>query len=194
MTTPSQPTTVADIKNFTRAMFSDTLARMSGPLSVPATGLALWVSNETAKILLGMLAFVSLVVTAYRLWKSEHNKVVERNQTKSKLLDDIAALRDMMVGYRIEMQRDFDPQRFDRAAWQQKYNALQTQIAAKIEELAGKAEASAFRSRGNISRETRPGREGTFKWDVLIDTCIYDLDYLKDFIHAYARGPDRGTS
>jgi hypothetical protein len=189
MTTPSQSNTVADIKDFTRAMLGDWLARMSGPLSVPAAIAALWVPNDRAKILLGLTAIAAFCVTAYRLWKTEHDKVVERDQTKRQLLDDIAGLRETMVRYRIDMEDNAQP--FDQAAWQQKYNALETQIATKIEELAGKAEASAYRNRGNIPREARPGRPGTFKRDVLIDVCIYDLDYLKDFIHEYARGRDR---
>lgn len=118
MTTPSRSNTVADIKDFTRAMLGDTLARMSGPLSVPAAIAALWVSSATAKILLGVLAFVSLLVTAYRLWKSEHDKVVERDQTKRQLLDEIAELRQTAVRYRIEMEADDAAQRFDKAAWQ----------------------------------------------------------------------------
>jgi hypothetical protein len=193
MTTPSWSNTVADIKDFTRAMLGDTLARMSGPLSVPAAIAALWVSSATAKILLGVLAFVSLLVTAYRLWKSEHDKVVERDQTKRQLVDEIAELRETAVRYRIEMVADDAAQRFDRAAWQAKFGALSGEIAAKIEKLAGKAEASTYRKRGNIPREARPGRPGTFKWDVLIDVCIYDLDYLKTFIHDYARGRDRSA-
>jgi hypothetical protein len=142
---------------------------------------------------LGLLAFVSLVVTAYRLWKSEYDKVVERNQTKDQLLDDIADLRETMVRYRIDMEADHQAQRFNPTAWQQKYNAVEAEIATKIQELAGKAEASAFRSRGNIPRPINPTMGG-YLWPVLIDTCIYDLDYLKTFIHDYARGRDRRTS
>jgi hypothetical protein len=193
MTTPSQSTTVADIKNFTRAMFGDWFTRMSGPLSVPAAIAALWVPNDTAKVLLGLTAIAGLCVTAYRLWKSEHDKVVERDQTKRQLLDDIADLRETMVRYRIDMEADHQAQRFNQAAWQQKYDALEIQIAAKIQELAGKAEASAFRSRGNIPRPINPTMGG-YLWPVLIDICIYDLDYLKTFIHDYARGRDRNTS
>ena len=66
--------------------------------------------------MLGLLAFVSLVVTAYRLWKSEYDKVVERNQTKDQLLDDIADLRETMVRYRIDMEADHQAQRFNPTA------------------------------------------------------------------------------
>ena len=168
-------------------MWGDWLTRMSGPLSVPAAALALWVQNDTAKVLLGLTAFVCLWVTAYRLWKSEHDKVVEREPRRRQLLDAMAELRETMVRYRIDMEADHTAQRFDQAAWQQKYNELEIKIATKIEELAGKAEASAFRNRGNIPRAGRPNRPGSFVWPVLIDVCIYDLDYLKTFIQDYAR-------
>ena len=178
------------LSDFTRAMFGDWLARMSGPLSVPATAFALWVSNDTTKILLGVTAFVCFWVTAYRLWKSEHDKVVDRDQRKRQLLDEISALREMMVRYRIEMEAEYNGRRFDQTAWQQKYGALEDQIAAKIEQLSSKAEASTYRSRGNIPRPANPTMGG-YLWPVLIDTCIYDLDYLKTFIHDYARGRER---
>ena len=184
-------TWLAAIPAFTRAMVGDWLARMSGPLSVPATAAALWVTNDTAKILLGLTAFACLWVTAYRLWKSEHDKVVERDQKKRQLLDEISTLRETMVQYRIDMERDYEGQRFNQAAWQQKYDALEDQIAIRIELLTSKAEASTYRKRGNIPRQVRPGRPGTFQWDVLIDACIYDLDYLKTFIHDISRGRDR---
>jgi hypothetical protein len=190
MTTPSQSNTLADIKNFGRAMLGDWLARMSGPLSVPAAIASLWVTNDTAKILLGLTAIAAFCLTAYRLWKSEHDKVIERDQTKRQLLDEIAGLRETMVRYRIEMEADYHARRFDEKAWQQKYNALEDQIVAKIEQLSSKAEASTFRNRGNILRPINPTMGG-YLWPVLIDTCIYDLDYLKTFIHDYARGRER---
>jgi len=183
-------TGLAAIKDFTRAMLGDWLARMSGPLSVPAAALALWVSNDKAKILLGVTAFVCLWVTAYRLWKSEHHKVVERDQWKWQLLDEISALRETMVRYRIDMEADHHARRFNQGAWEQKYDALEDQIATKIEQLSSKAEAITYRNRGNIPRPINPTMGG-YLWPVLIDSCIYDLDYLKTFIHDYGRGRER---
>jgi type II secretory pathway component PulM len=193
MKATKQSSTLADIKDFTRATVGDWLARMSGPLSVPAAALAYWVPNDTAKILLGLTAFICLWVTAYRVWKPEHDKVVERDQRKRQLLDEISAQRQTMVGYRIDMEADVKAIRFDPKAWQQKYDALEKQIAAKIEQLSSKAEAITFRNRGNIPRaiNTDPNRGSGFIWPVLVDTCIYDLDYLKTFIQDYSRGRER---
>jgi len=137
-------------------MFGDWLARMSGPLSVPAAGAALWVSNDFAKTAFGLTAFVCLWVTAYRVWKPEHDKVVERDRTKRQLLDDISALREKLIGYRIEMEADHHARRFDQKKWEQKFDELQDEIASRIEQFSSKAEAIAYRGRGNIPREISP--------------------------------------
>ena len=63
------------IRDFVHAMWNDWLARMSGPLSVPAAALAYWISNDAAKIGFVLTAFACLWVTAYRVWKPEHEKV-----------------------------------------------------------------------------------------------------------------------
>ena len=183
--------TTCDIINFTRAMWGAWLTRMSGPLSVPLAVATYFVSNEAAKILLGLSAFICLWVTAFFVWKREHDKVVERDQQKRQLLNEISALREKMVGYRIEMEKDHAASKFDQALWQQKFDDLEAEIATKIEQLSSKADATTYRSRGNIPRVSRPNRPGTFKWPVLIDVCIYDLDYLKTFIHDYSRGRER---
>lgn len=179
-----------DIKDFARAMTSRWLTILSGPLSVPAAALALWVSNDIAKILLGVTAFGGLWLAAYLVWKMEHGKVVERDATKRQLLNEIAEQRQTMVRYRIDMEADHHARRFNQTAWQQKYEALEGQIATKIEELSSKAEASTYRNRGNIPRPLNPTKGG-YLWPVLIDTCVYDLDYLKTFIHDFSRGRER---
>jgi hypothetical protein len=112
LTTPSQSNAFADAKQFARAMLSDWLARMSGPLSVPAAIASLWVPNDTAKILLGLTAIAAFCLTAYRLWKSEH----DNDQRRQQLLDDISALREKLTGYRIQMEADHHANHFDQNA------------------------------------------------------------------------------
>jgi len=180
--------TVSDIKDFTRALVGNWWTTLSGLFSVPATFLSLWVSNDAAKIVWGLTAFVCLWVTAYRVWKPEHDKVVERDQQKRKLLDDIAVLRKKVGDYRIAMEADHSAQKFNQQAWEQKYEILEKEIAAKIEQLSSKAEAETFLYRGNIQRAFRPNRPGATMWPVLVDVSIRDLDYLETFIHAHSRG------
>jgi hypothetical protein len=99
-----------------------------------------------------------------------------------------------MVQYRIDMEADSHARRFNPTAWHQKFDALEGQIADKIEQLSSKAEAITYRNRGNIPRALNPTMGG-FLWpDPVVDVCIYDLDYLKTFIHAYERGRERAAS
>jgi hypothetical protein len=164
MRTPQATTSIGE---FTGALLGSWWTILSGLVSIPATFLALWVSNDVAKVTWGVTAFVSLWLTAYRLWKSEHDKVVERDQRKRQLLDEIPTM------------------------WQQKFGALENQIADKIEQLSSKAEAITYRNRGNIPRAINPNMGGYLWPHPLVDVCIYDLDYLKTFIHDYERGRDR---
>jgi hypothetical protein len=182
--------TASSIKDFTRAMLGDWLARMSGPLSVPAAAIALWAPSDAAKILFGLTAFICLWVTAYRVWKPEHDKVVERDQRKRQLLDDISELREKVGSYRIEMEADYHAKRFDEKKWQRKFDELENEIASKIEELSSKAEAITYRHRGNIHRAINTNMGG-YLWPLLVDICAHDLDYLKTLIHDYSRGRDR---
>jgi len=167
--------------DFTRALFGNWWTWLSGLFSVPATFLALYVSNDAAKIVWALAALGSLWFAAYRVWKTEHDKVVEHDEKKRQLLDDIAALREKVGDYRINMEFDHNAGHFNQNAWQQKYGALDTEIASKIEQLSSKAEARTYRYRGNLQRPINIVRP------VLIDISIRDLDYLQAFIHAYSR-------
>jgi hypothetical protein len=180
--------TKSDIKDFVLAVCSEWLTLLSGPLSVPVAVAAFFVPNNIVKILFGLIAFIGVWVTAYRLWKREHDKVVERDEKKRQLLDDIAALREKVGDYRIAMEADHRSGRFDEKVWQQKYDVLETEIVSKIEELSSKAEARTYRYRGNLQRPFRQNRPGSFVWPVLIDVSIRDLDYLQALIHDYSRG------
>ncbi len=180
------------LKDFTRAMFGDWLARMSGPLSVPAAVLALWVTGDVAKIIFVLSAFVCVWVTAYRVWKPEREIVakLQNDEHKQGLLDEISELRSQMVVLRIEIEEDLGPRKYSSAHWQQKLEALQHTLTAKIEQFASKAEANAYSRRGNIPRPPNP-LMGGFLNPVHLDVCIYDLDYLKQFIHDYSRNRER---
>ena len=62
------------IKDFALAVLGDYWARMSGPASVPAAVLALWLSNDAAKIGFALTGFFCAWITAYRVWKPEREK------------------------------------------------------------------------------------------------------------------------
>ena len=54
---------------------------MSGPLSVPFAGLALWVSGHFQKTLWGCLAAVCAVFASYRVWRRERQTAAEGLKT-----------------------------------------------------------------------------------------------------------------
>ena len=62
---------------FLRAVWGDSLARMSGPASVPFTGLALYVDQATSKALWVGLAILCFVTTCYRVWLREHRLLAQ---------------------------------------------------------------------------------------------------------------------
>jgi hypothetical protein len=94
-TVRSMGTKGSGLLDFARAMLAGWFTRMSGPLSVPAAALALWVDNNAAKYLFGVTAFVCLWATAYLVWKAEHDKVIQlkkrRSRTTAKLQEFYAS-------------------------------------------------------------------------------------------------------
>jgi hypothetical protein len=73
--------------------------------------------------------------------------------------------------------------------WADEFHVLVDEMAAKIEQLAGKAEAELCKTRGNVLR--RFGR-GLPPHQLYIDMAIHDLDYLRTFIQQYSRLPAGG--
>jgi hypothetical protein len=92
-----------------------------------------------------------------------------------------------MVALRIEMEQNHAFRKHGETHWRQRLESLQRQITVKIEEFASKAEANAYSLRGNIPRPINTNMGGYLN-PVELDICIYDLDYLKQFIHDYSRG------
>jgi hypothetical protein len=65
------------IRAFVSAMAAHWFTAMSGPLSVPAAALALWLDNQAAKALLGLTAFACIWAAAYAIWRHERERAVE---------------------------------------------------------------------------------------------------------------------
>jgi hypothetical protein len=73
---------LSGLRAFAGAMSAHWFTAMSGPLTVPATIAALWIESPTAKLLLGLTAFVCFWASAYWMWNAEHEKVVALEQSK----------------------------------------------------------------------------------------------------------------
>lgn len=183
--------------SFARSFREHWFAAMSGGFSVPFVFASAWLDNIYGKLILLALAFSGAWFAAYTVWKHEREKLIqvelalfERDQKRQQLLDDISALRENVGSYRIEIENDRNAQRLDEKAWEHKFDVLQDEIACKIEQFASKAEAVAYRHRGNIQRPLNP-MMGGFLNPLLVDICIHDLDYLRQFIHDYSRHKER---
>jgi hypothetical protein len=66
---------------FLIAISKDWLARMSGPLTVPFTIAAFFVSGTAYKGLFAGLAVAAAVVTCYRIWAQEYDRAGELTRT-----------------------------------------------------------------------------------------------------------------
>lgn len=140
------------ISSFVATFRSHWFAAMSGGLSVPFVFLGAWTDNKYAQGILLALAFCGAWSAAYTIWAAEREKLVARDLKKQQLLDDISALRERVGAMRIDMVHDVDARTFSEDLWQKKFDALQDEIASKIEQFSSKAEAIAYRHRGNIVR------------------------------------------
>ena len=63
--------------DFGKAIWGTVLSRMSGPLSVPFTIAALYLTNEWGKALMMILALLCVWVAAFQIWKRERIRVSE---------------------------------------------------------------------------------------------------------------------
>jgi len=93
---------------------------------------------------------------------------------------------------RIQMENDFHQKRFIETEWQPRFDALQDEIAAKIEQFASPAEAHIYRHRGNIQRPLNPTMVG-YLYPLLVDICIHDLNHLDKFIRDYSRQKEQSV-
>jgi hypothetical protein len=69
--------------NFLRALRADWFAAMSGGFSVPFTAITVFADNKYAQTIFACLGFASVIFASYRVWKSEHDKVLMLGQELS---------------------------------------------------------------------------------------------------------------
>ena len=65
------------LRDFFRSMFSEWGSGLSGPASVPVAILALWKPTVPQKLCYGVLAALLGFVSAYRIWKKEHERACD---------------------------------------------------------------------------------------------------------------------
>lgn len=161
-------------------------AAMSGGASVPFAALAVNVDNKYAQLVFWVMAFSCVWFASYQVWEAERAKVLklDRGATREALLAEVAQLRDRMAQLRIDMEAD--PIGVGTRSWGDEFHSLEAEIAAKVDQIAGKAEANIYRTRGNIERRRRVQER---PHHLYIDLAIHDLDYLRAFVQTYSRLP-----
>jgi hypothetical protein len=174
---------------FVRAFRAHWFAAMSGGLSVPFAGLAVWVDSKYAQAIFAALAFAAVWFAAFQVWNAEHKKVhaTGSREEARKQLAEIGRLRRRLVELRVEMARDEYGAKSE-AEWEEEFGRLATEITGKIRAFAGDAEAEIYDARGNINRRVGKGLPPHQR---IIDIVIHDLDHLREFIKDYSRGKDR---
>lgn len=69
----SSKTDPASFKAFVRAFGGSWVTFMTGPLTLPFTVVAFYVTDETARIIFGILAVGCFATSAYVIWRNERN-------------------------------------------------------------------------------------------------------------------------
>jgi hypothetical protein len=71
----------ARVQDFVRAYCANWFSLMSGGPSVPAAVLAVFVTNASAKILLGLTAAVLFIISSFFVWRAERIRVIALDKT-----------------------------------------------------------------------------------------------------------------
>jgi hypothetical protein len=67
--------------NYVQVFRAHWLAAMSGSFSVPFTALAVFAGDKYQQAVFGALAFAAFWFAAFRVWKIEHDKVLQLEQS-----------------------------------------------------------------------------------------------------------------
>jgi hypothetical protein len=106
------------LRTFFKALFSNWLSAMSGPLSVPFAIAALyvpsdWVPGDLAKVLLLSASFVCVWGAAYGIWKIEHDKMTsgsaEIERLKRVAPELVGAVDGFVFGGRSDQMQGVSP-------------------------------------------------------------------------------------
>jgi hypothetical protein len=155
---------------------------MSGPLSVPAAIAALWVENQTAKILLGVTAFVCIWAAAYAAWQKEHLRVL---QLEAKLDSGkrLSAIADhLKVGQRLQTQKISSDDELNQFVTE--YRQFVTDSATTIGNNFSAAEAQSFVSHPVVMSASIPGSFNRKHENTLLYLKEY-VDRLRDLVARY---------
>jgi hypothetical protein len=141
---------------------------------------------QVAALTVGAVLVIRLFLAPYWIWKdqqSENQNLVQqldRRKVREAVLRDIALLRACEAQLRIRMEADVQSQK----DWTQEFEDLRKEIADKIKEGFGPAQAELYTTAGNLT----PSSSVTVlnpNHQMQLEFCIRDLDYLRNFIDRF---------
>ena len=141
---------------------------------------------QVAALIAGAVLVVRLLLAPYWLWRDqqiENQNLVQqldRRKVREAVLRDIALLRAREAQLRIRMEADVQ----SHTDWTQEFEDLREEIADKIKEGFGPAQAELYTTAGNLIprsavRVLNPNHQ------VQLEFCIRDIDYLFSFIDRF---------
>jgi hypothetical protein len=143
---------------------------------------------QVATFVLGSIVGVRLVLAPYWLWRDqqiENQKLVQqldRSRVRQEALDGIASLRARVANLRIRMEADARSQ----MDWTREFEGLRKDIADKIKQGFGAAEAELYTTAGNLDPKSSVNVADA-NHRLQLEFCIRDLDYLGEFIRRFQR-------
>jgi hypothetical protein len=143
---------------------------------------------QVALFVLGSIVGVRLVLAPYWLWRDQQienqrlAQQLDRRTVREEALRDIALLRARVAALRIKMEADVQ----SKADWTEEFESLRKEIADKIKEGFGPAEAEIYTTAGNLIPRSSVNVNDA-KHRMQLEFCIRDLDYLNEFVQRFQR-------
>ncbi len=134
----------------------------------------------------GAVVAVRLLSAPYWLWKEQQlenqalAQKLDQRETAKSTLHEIALLRARLANLRIRMAADAQ----SNVNWTEEFEGLRAEVANKIKEGFGPAEAELYTTAGNLVRRSPGVRDPNHQ--LQLDFCIRDLDFLDEFIRRYS--------
>jgi hypothetical protein len=143
---------------------------------------------QVALFVLGSIVGVRLVLAPYWLWRDQQienqrlAQQLDRRTAREEALRDIALLRARVAALRIRMEADVQ----SKGDWTEEFESLRKEIADKIKEGFGAAEAELYTTAGNLIPRSSVNVNDA-KHRMQLEFCIRDLDYLNEFVQRFQR-------
>jgi hypothetical protein len=142
---------------------------------------------QVAALTMGGILAVRLVLAPYWLWKDQQvlnqrmARQLDQRKAREEALHELALLRARIAKLRIRMEADAQ----SKVNWTKDFESLRAQVANKIKEGFGPAEAELYTTAGNLVQRSSV-RVADRNHQLQLEFCIRDLDFLDEFIRRHS--------